>query len=146
MMPRLKNQAIKILLVEDNPADVDLIIEIFSESIAPNEIFVAKDGIEAMQFFRREGEFANAPLPDLVLLDLNLPKKDGRQVLAELKADPDFKHIPVVILTSSEAERDLLEAYRLHANCYIAKPGDLDVFLKSLTNVAQFWMELAKLP
>src|SRR5690349_10329929 len=123
-------RSIQILLVEDNAADVRLTIEALREGKVRNELSIARDGAEAMKFLRREGEFANASRPDLVLLDLNLPRKDGREVLAEIKADDDLKRIPVVVLTTSSAEVDILKSYSLHANCYITKPVDLEQFVQ----------------
>lgn len=134
----------RVLLVEDNPGDVDLVTHAVREF--PCDVSVASDGVEAMEFLRKEGRHAAAHDPDLVLLDLNLPKLSGREVLARVKEDPALKHIPVVVLSSSEAHRDLLETYRLHANCFVTKPVDLDEFLASVGAVAQFWLEVAKLP
>jgi CheY-like chemotaxis protein len=135
---------IRLLLVEDNPGDVDLVTHAVREF--PCDMSVASDGVEALEFLRKEGRHARALDPDLVLLDLNLPRLSGREVLARIKEDPGLKHIPVVILSSSQAARDLLEAYRLHANCFVTKPVDLDEFLASVGAVAQFWLEVAKLP
>jgi chemotaxis family two-component system response regulator Rcp1 len=135
---------LRLLLVEDNPGDVDLVTHAVAEF--PCDLSVASDGVEAMEFLRKEGRHAGALAPDLVLLDLNLPKLSGREVLARVKEDQDLKHIPVVILSSSQARRDLLETYRLHANCFVTKPVDLDEFLASVGAVAQFWLEVAKLP
>jgi CheY-like chemotaxis protein len=135
---------VRVLLVEDNPGDVDLVTHAVREF--PCDVSVASDGVEAMEFLRKEGRHAAAADPDLVLLDLNLPKLSGREVLARVKEDPALKHIPVVILSSSQAHRDLLETYRLHANCFVTKPVDLDEFLASVGAVAQFWLEVAKLP
>jgi chemotaxis family two-component system response regulator Rcp1 len=135
---------VRVLLVEDNPGDVDLVMHAVREF--PCDVSVASDGVEAMQFLRKEGRHAAAVEPDLVLLDLNLPKLSGRDVLARVKEDPALKHIPVVILSSSQAGRDLLETYRLHANCFVTKPVDLDEFLASVGAVAQFWLHVAKLP
>src|SRR4051794_13681221 len=120
---------IEILLVKDNPGDVELTREALRDSKVHMRLSVASDGIEALAFLRCEGAFAGAPHPDLILLDLNLPKKDGRAVLAEIKQDPVLRHIPVVILTSSQAEQDILKAYDLHANCYVTKPVDFDQFI-----------------
>ena len=135
---------VRVLLVEDNPGDVDLVTHAVREF--PCDVSVASDGVEAMEFLRKEGRHAAALAPDLVLLDLNLPKLSGREVLARVKEDPDLKHIPVVILSSSQARHDLLETYRLHANCFVTKPVDLDEFLASVGAVAQFWLAVAKLP
>jgi CheY-like chemotaxis protein len=135
---------IRVLLIEDNPGDVDLVAHAVRDF--PCDVSVASDGVEAMEFLRKEGRHAAAVAPDLVLLDLNLPKLSGREVLARVKEDPALKHIPVVILSSSQAAHDLLETYRLHANCFVTKPVDLDEFLASVGAVAQFWLEVAKLP
>jgi CheY-like chemotaxis protein len=138
--------AIEILLVEDNPGDVELTREALDEAKVRNNLRVARDGVEALAFLRREGEHAGAERPDLILLDLNLPRKDGRAVLAEIKADPDLRHIPVVILTSSQAEQDIVRAYDLHANCYVTKPVDLDQFIHIVRSIEQFWFTVVKLP
>lgn len=137
---------IDILLVEDNPGDVRLAKEALKESKMKNAIHVAEDGMQAMAFLRREGKYADVPHPDLVLLDLNLPRKDGREVLAEIKNDDDLKRIPVVILTVSSAEEDILKTYNLHANCYITKPIDLDQFIKVVKSIEDFWLTIVKLP
>ena len=133
-----------VLLVEDNPGDADLVIDAVRE--VPCDVSVASDGVEALEFLRKEGRHTDATEPDLVLLDLNLPKLGGREVLARVKEDPGLKHIPIVILSSSHAERDLLDAYRLHANCFVTKPVDLHEFLASIGAVAQFWLTVVKLP
>lgn len=137
---------IEILLVEDNPGEVDLARESLENSKVHNTLRVVADGVEAMAFLRRKGKYANAPRPDLVLLDLNLPKKDGREVLAEVKADQDLKRIPVVILTISKDEEDILKAYNLHANCFITKPIDLNQFIKVVHAIEDFWLTIVKLP
>jgi CheY-like chemotaxis protein len=137
---------IEILLVEDNPGDVRLTIEALRESKVRNHLSVARDGVEALAFVRREGAHAQAVRPDLILLDLNLPRKDGREVLAELKADPDLKTIPVVILTTSRAEQDVLRSYELQANCYISKPVDLDQFITVVKSIEDFWLTIVTLP
>ncbi len=137
---------IEILLVEDNPGDVRLTIEALKEGKIANHIYVAVDGIEAMAFLRREGKYKNAPKPDLILLDLNLPKKNGREVLAEIKVDSHLKCIPVVVLTSSQAEKDIVATYNLHANCYITKPVDFDQFIKVVKSIEDFWFKVVKLP
>ena len=139
-------RSIEILLVEDNPGDVRLTIEAMREAKLSNRLHVAEDGVEAMQFLRREGRFGDAPRPDLILLDLNLPKKDGREVLAEIKSDPVLKRIPVVVLTTSHAEEDVLRAYDLHANCYVTKPVDLEQFMKIVKQIDEFWLKLVILP
>lgn len=137
---------IEILLIEDNPGDVRLTEEALAEGKMCNNLTLAKDGIEAMAVLRREGDHADAGRPDLILLDLNLPKKDGREVLAEIKEDPDLKRIPVVILTSSKAEEDVVQAYDLNANCYITKPVDLDQFLFVVKSIENFWLSVVMLP
>jgi chemotaxis family two-component system response regulator Rcp1 len=137
---------IEVLLVEDNPGDVRLTREALKEGKVRNNLSVARDGVEALAFLRREGEHAAAPRPDVILLDLNLPRKDGREVLEEIKADPSLRSIPVVILTSSEAERDIVQAYALHANCYITKPVDLDQFITVVKSIEDFWFTIVKLP
>lgn len=137
---------IEILLVEDSPDDVELTLEVLKETKLRNALHIVEDGEAAMAFLRREGEYANAPRPDLVLLDLNLPRKDGREVLAEIKGDPDLKLIPVVVLTTSQAEEDILRAYGHHANCYITKPVGLDQFVKVIRSIESFWLAIVKLP
>jgi CheY-like chemotaxis protein len=137
---------VEILLVEDSPGDVRLTKEALKDSKVANHITVAEDGVEAMALLRREGEYAEAVRPDLILLDLNLPRKDGRQVLAELKADEDMRSIPVIILTTSQAEEDIIRTYDLHANCYITKPVDLDQFLNVVRTIEDFWLSIVKLP
>jgi len=136
----------EFLLVEDNPGDVRLTREALDESKLRNNLTVVGDGIEALAYLRREGKYAAAPRPDVVLLDLNLPRKSGREVLAEIKADPALKRIPVVVITSSEAERDILATYELHANCYVTKPVDLDQFIKVVRSIETFWLTIVKLP
>jgi two-component system, chemotaxis family, response regulator Rcp1 len=137
---------IEILLVEDNPADVRLTQEALKEEKIHNNLSVVSDGVEAMQFLRREGKYAKSVRPDLILLDLNLPRKDGREVLAEIKKDDKLKAIPVVVLTVSDAERDVLQTYKLHANCYIQKPLDLSQFSKVVKSIQDFWLTIVKLP
>jgi CheY-like chemotaxis protein len=137
---------IEILLVEDNPGDVRLTKEALKEGRFANLINVAVDGFEAMAFLRREGKYANASRPDLILLDLNLPKKNGREVLAEIKADSNLKRIPVVVLTSSQAEKDIVATYNLHANCYITKPVDFEQFICVVRSIEDFWFAVVKLP
>lgn len=137
---------VHILMVEDNPGDVRLAREALDGAKVRNQISVVQDGVEAMAFLRKEGKYANAPHPDLILLDLNLPKKDGREVLAEIKADDNLRHIPVVILTSSQAEQDILKAYDLHANAYISKPVELEEFLQVVRSIENFWLEIVNLP
>ena len=137
---------VQILLVEDNPGDVRLTIEALKEAKVLNKLTVVKDGIEALSLLRRQGQYALAVRPDLILLDLNLPKKDGREVLAEIKADNNLKHIPVVILTTSQDEQDILKSYNLYANCYITKPVDLDQFIKVVKAIEDFWLGIVVLP
>jgi chemotaxis family two-component system response regulator Rcp1 len=137
---------VEILLVEDNPADVRLTREALNSDRLWNNLSVTKDGVEAMAYLRRQGRFAAAPRPDLILLDLNLPKKDGREVLAEIKADPNLMRIPVVVLTTSDAEEDIVKTYGLHANCYITKPVDLRQFMKVVKSIEDFWLAIVKLP
>lgn len=137
---------IEILLVEDNPGDARLVLESFKDSRILNSLFVVKDGEEAMNFLNRQGGFSDAPRPDLILLDLNLPRKDGREVLAEIKSDERFKRIPVVILTTSGAEKDIRKSYDLHANCFITKPLDFHQFMNVIRSVENFWLTIVKLP
>ncbi len=137
---------IEILLVEDNPGDVRLTKEALKEGKVSNHLYVAKDGVEALAFLHREGRYAEASHPDLILLDLNLPKKNGPEVLKEIKEDPELRRIPVVILTISEAEQDILKSYDLHANCYITKPVNLDQFLTVIKSIEDFWLTVVKLP
>jgi chemotaxis family two-component system response regulator Rcp1 len=140
------NKPIEILLVEDNPGDVRLTTEAFKDGKVHNNLNVVWDGVEALAFLRKEGKYANAVRPDLVLLDLNLPRKDGRQVLEEIKADPKLRRIPVVILTTSKAEEDILKAYNYNANCYINKPIGFDEFMKVVQSIENFWLTIVKLP
>lgn len=137
---------IDILLVEDNEGDARLAIESMRDSKIRNALHHVRDGEDAMALLRRQGVHAGAPRPDLILLDLNLPRKDGREVLAEIKADPDLRRIPVVILTASSADEDIVKAYDLHANCYITKPIHLDQFLKVVRSIEDFWLTIVKLP
>ena len=137
---------IEILLVEDNPGDIRLTREALKEAKVRNNLHVATDGVDGMAFLNRQDLFADAPRPDLILLDLNLPRKDGRELLAEIKGDDDFKRIPVVILTTSKDEEDILRTYNLHANCYITKPVDLDQFIRVVRSVEDFWLTIVRLP
>ncbi len=137
---------IEILLVEDNEGDVGLVEEVFEDARIRNIIHVAEDGEEAMQFLNKEKKFVNAPTPDLILLDLNLPGKDGREVLEEIKTDNKLKSIPVVVLTTSKAEEDIIKSYDLHANSYITKPVDFDQFIRVVKSIEDFWLEVVKLP
>ena len=146
MTSDLLGKSIDILMVEDNPGDVRLTRESLTSAKLRNRLEVVPDGVEALAFLRREGKYAQAPRPDLILLDLNLPKKDGREVLAEIKADEHLRRIPVVILTSSQAEKDIVAAYDLHANAYVGKPVDLEQFMTVVKAIEGFWMEIVKLP
>ncbi len=139
-------QVIDILLVEDNPGDVDLTKEALEGAKVANRLHVVEDGEEALDFLRRRGRYSDAPRPDLILLDLNLPKRDGREVLEAIRADGDLTEIPIVILTSSEADEDIARAYRLHANCYIAKPVSFRQFLTVIQAIENFWLTVVKLP
>ena len=138
--------SIQVLLVEDNPGDVRLTKEALKEGKLLNQLTVVGDGVEALSFLRKEGKYADALPPELILLDLNLPKKDGREVLAEIKADPKLRRIPVVVLTTSSAEEDILKIYDLHANCYITKPVDLEQFMGVVKSIEDFWVSVVKLP
>ena len=137
---------VEILLVEDNPGDVRLTQEALKEGKVYNNLHWAKDGVEALEFLKQQGKHAKAPRPDIILLDLNLPKKDGREVLALIKKDSDLKHIPVVVLTTSEAEEDVLKSYELHANCYVTKPVDLEKFIHVVQSIDRFWLTVVTLP
>ena len=136
----------EILLIEDNPADVDLTRESLQDARIVNNLHVAKDGVEAMNFLNREPPYEEAPLPDLVLLDLNLPRKDGRDVLQECKSDDELKKIPIVVLTSSQAETDVVQAYDMHANSYVVKPVNLDEFVDIMEQIGGFWLKVVTLP
>lgn len=137
---------IDILLVEDSPGDVRLTKEALREAKLQNTLHVVQDGVDAMVFLRKQGRYADAPTPDLILLDLNMPRKDGREVLGEIKGDQDLKRIPVVILTTSDAEQDVFDTYNLHANCYITKPDDFNQFMDVVTKIEEFWQCTVKLP
>jgi CheY-like chemotaxis protein len=143
---RIIGKPVEILLVEDNEGDVGLIEEVLEEAKIRNILYVAKDGEEAMLYLNGGGKFSGFPRPDIILLDLNLPKKDGREVLKEIKQDSNLKNIPVVVLTTSGAEKDILRAYDLHANAYITKPIDFDQFIKVVESIGNFWLEIVKLP
>ncbi|MGB3694337.1 MAG: response regulator [Spirulinaceae cyanobacterium] len=136
----------EILLVEDSPTDADLTKEAFSESDLVNSLHIVEDGVEALEFLRRQGKYSNQVHPDVILLDLNLPKKNGHEVLAEIKNDPELRTIPVVILTTSADEEDVLKSYRLHGNCYITKPVDLERFIEVVNSIEDFWLSVVKLP
>jgi two-component system, chemotaxis family, response regulator Rcp1 len=142
----MDSRTIEILLVEDNPGDARLTLEAFKEGKVLNHLTVMKDGVEALAYLRRQGPYASAKAPDLILLDLNLPRKSGREVLAEIKADERLKTIPVVVLTTSEDAQDVARAYSEHANCYITKPVDLDQFLRVVQSIENFWLTLVRLP
>lgn len=146
LVNRAAGAPVEILLVEDNPGDVRLTLEIFKEGKLANRIITVEDGVEAMAYLRREGKYANALRPGLILLDLNLPRMDGRAVLDEIKRDESLKTIPVIILTTSRAEEDVFRSYNLHANCYITKPVDLIQFTKVVRSIEDFWLTVVKLP
>jgi CheY-like chemotaxis protein len=145
-MEASRTEPVEILLVEDNVRDARLAVETLKDSKINNNLYHVEDGVEATDFLRRQGEYAGAPVPDLILLDLNLPRKDGREVLAEVKKDPRLRLIPVVVMTSSEAERDLVRTYGLHANAYVVKPIDMDGFVQVVQAVKDFWLTIVKLP
>ncbi|MFP4013134.1 MAG: response regulator [Chitinispirillaceae bacterium] len=140
------SRPIELLLVEDSPSDVRLTVEALKEAKVKNTLHVVTDGVEALRFLRREGEYGSYPKPDLILLDLNLPKKDGREVLAEIKEDEELRRIPIVVLTTSSAEEDIARAYSLHANCYVTKPVDFTQFMKVIHSIESFWLTVVKLP
>jgi CheY-like chemotaxis protein len=142
----MNSRAIEILLVEDNPGDARLTLEAFKEGKVINNLSVVSNGVDALAYLRRNGQYANAAVPDLVLLDLNLPKMDGREVLAAIKDDAELKSIPVVVLTTSASQDDVARAYGHHANCYITKPVDLDQFLRVVQSIESFWLSLVRLP
>lgn len=146
MSPSTMTRPAEILLVEDNDADVRLTREALIEGKIRNNLHVVSDGVQALEFLRRQGRYGSAVRPDLILLDLNLPKKDGREVLEDIKGDPALRRIPVVILTSSRAEEDILRAYNLHANCYVTKPVDFDQFIRVVQSIEEFWFAIVKLP
>ncbi len=141
-----KFKAVEILLIEDNPGDVRLTIEALKESKIINNLNVVEDGIEAILYLKKDNKYKDKPRPDLIILDLNLPKKDGREVLGEIKSDDNLKQIPVVILTTSEAEEDIIKTYELHANCYITKPVNMEQFIKVVKSVGDFWFSIVMLP
>jgi CheY-like chemotaxis protein len=136
----------EVLLVDDNPADTDLTSEVLARNGCPSHINAVIDGVEAIAFLRREGKYANALLPDFVILDLSLPGKDGTAVLAEVKSDPVLRKIPIAIFSTSEARQDILRSYELGANCYVSKPGNLGDFISAVTSIGEFWFGLARLP
>jgi CheY-like chemotaxis protein len=141
-----ENRPVEILLVEDNPGDERLTREALKEGKVYSNLHWVKDGVDAMEFLRRQGKHAGAPRPDIILLDLNLPKKDGREVLQDIKNDPELKRIPVVVLTTSKAEEDVLRTYNLHANCYVTKPVDLEKFIVVVKSIDVFWLTVVTLP
>ncbi len=146
MIPAARGEPIEILLVEDSPDDADLTIDALREGRVRNRVTVVDDGVEAMAYLRRQGKYAQAPRPDLILLDLQLPRKNGHEVLAEVKLDPHLRRIPVVVMTSSDNEKDVLAAYNLHVNCYVTKPVDLDQFIRVVKSIEHFWLCVVKLP
>ena len=146
MTEELGARPIDILLVEDNPGDVRLTREGLKESRVPNTLHVVEDGVRALAFSRREGEYAGKPRPDIILLDLNLPKKDGREVLEEIKSDTSLRRIPVVVLTTSTSQEDVQKTYDLHANSYVTKPADLEQFIQVVKSLDDFWFSIVKLP
>jgi CheY-like chemotaxis protein len=141
-----RSRPVEILLVEDNPGDVRLTREALREGKVRNNLYVVSDGVEALEFLRRQGQHTDAARPDLILLDLNLPRKDGREVLQDIKSDPALRHIPVVVLTSSQADQDIIRAYDLHANCYVTKPVDFEQFIHVVRTIENFWFSIVKLP
>jgi two-component system, chemotaxis family, response regulator Rcp1 len=145
-MPNSPIRLVEILLIEDSPSDAELTVEALREAKLRNHLSIVEDGVLAMEFLRRQGPYANAPRPDLIMLDLNLPRKDGREVLAEIKADPDLQSIPVVVLTTSRAEQDIMRSYNLHANCYVTKPVDFDRFVEVVHSIESFWLYIVTLP
>lgn len=139
-------KAVEILLVEDNPGDARLTEEAFKDSRLLNSMHRVSDGVEALAYLRQEGQYAKSARPDIILLDLNMPRKDGREVLAEIKEDPELKSIPVVVLTTSDADTDVMKSYELHANCYITKPVDLEKFMHIVQRIEDFWLAIVRLP
>ena len=139
-------ETLEILLVEDNEGDIILTKEALSETSVPNRLHVARDGEEGLAFLFKEGKFEHVPTPDLILLDLNMPRKDGKEVLSEIKNSPRVKHIPIVVLTTSEAEPDIINTYQLHANCYITKPVDINRFIEVIRGIENFWFNIVTLP
>ncbi len=146
MSLRSNGEPLKILLVEDSPSDIDLTKEVLDEGKVIHELFVVEDGVAAMQFLNKEADYANAPRPDIVLLDLNLPQKDGREVLAEIKSDPQLRRLPVIVLTTSADEADICTTYNNHANCYITKPVNVDEFIGVVRSLGDFWLNFVRLP
>ena len=146
MLKNPLSSPIEILLVEDNPGDVRLTQEVLKEGKVHNTLNIVENGVQALSFLKKENEYSDAPTPDLILLDLNLPKKDGREVLLDIKKDPELKKIPVVVLTTSQAEEDILNVYDLNANCYVSKPVDLGQFIDVVKSIEDFWLSIVKLP
>ena len=142
----MKGKPIRILIVEDSPSDAFIVNEALKQGQVPTELFSVHDGVEAMEFLRHQGKHADAPRPDVILLDLNMPRKDGREVLSEIKSDERLKSIPVIVLTSSAADQDVLTAYRLHANCYLAKPVDFSKFKEMVQTIETFWFRNVTFP
>jgi two-component system, chemotaxis family, response regulator Rcp1 len=145
-MPDSQMRLVEILLIEDSPSDAELTMEALREAKMRNHLSIVEDGVQAMEFLRRQGAYADAPRPDLIMLDLNLPRKDGREVLAEIKADPNLETIPVVVLTTSRAEQDIARSYHLHANCYVTKPVDFERFVEVVHSIESFWLYIVTLP
>ena len=141
-----KSKSVELLLVEDNPVDIKLTTRALKKGKLLNHLHVVRDGVEAMDFLHNEGEFADVPRPDLILLDLNMPRKDGREVLSDIKNDDELKYIPVIVLTTSDAEQDVLKSYNLHANSYITKPVDFDQFVEAIRKFEEFWFAVVRLP
>ena len=146
MLEDTLSNPIEILLVEDNPGDIRLTQEVLKEGKVQNTLSIVENGVQAISFLRKENEYQDAPTPDLILLDLNLPKKDGREVLLDIKNDPELKKIPVVVLTTSQSEEDILKVYDLNANCYISKPVDFGQFIDVVKSIENFWLSIVKLP
>jgi two-component system, chemotaxis family, response regulator Rcp1 len=142
----LQTRPIQILLVEDSPSDAKLTISALKLAKVANDLHHVEDGVEAMEFLKRQGRYEKSPRPDLILLDLNLPRKDGREVLEEMKENPDFSSIPVIVLTTSSAEQDVLRSYQLHCNCYVTKPVNFDRFLECVRSIEHFWLSVVVLP
>jgi CheY-like chemotaxis protein len=145
-MSEIRTRPIQILLVEDSPTDAKLTISALKMAKVANELHHVEDGVMAMEFIRRQGRYADVLRPDLILLDLNLPRKDGREVLEELKAEPAYASIPVIVLTTSNAEKDIFQSYKLHANCYVTKPVNFERFLECVRSIEQFWLSVVVLP
>ena len=145
-MSPIQTRPIQILLIEDSPSDAKLTISALKLAKVANELHHVEDGVQAMEFLRGQGKYEKSPRPDLILLDLNLPRKDGREVLKEMKEDPEYSNIPVIVLTTSNAEKDVLQSYQLHCNCYVTKPVNFDRFLECVRSIEQFWLSVVVLP